>query len=46
MTGGEPQRLMTLTFLEFFGLLERRIVEAERQQRQQREMEQRIKKHR
>jgi hypothetical protein len=44
VTNGDPQRLLSLTFLDFFGLLEREVIRAEEQQRQQKELEQRLKR--
>ena len=44
VTNGDPQRLLHLTFLEFFALLEREIKQSEERQRQQKEFEQRIKR--
>jgi hypothetical protein len=44
VTNGEPQRLLSLTFLEFFALLEREVKQADEQQRRQKEFEQRIKR--
>jgi len=44
VTHGDPQRLLTMTLLDFFGLLEREIKQGEERQRQQKEFEQRIKR--